>query len=202
MERYLVYDPGCSVCNNIAATIQEAVGDKLQAVSIRDPWTMSLLDRAFPRGWKFAPYLMTIDQDGVRAWTGVGLAMRLGLLLGPRKAFRVLSMLPRYQPVSELEGGVRGISRRNALKLSGAVAAALVAVGLRAPIAQGACCQCECSNCFNTDEYRCVYEPSRCGVPPHCALYRKWVCLDDCFNYCGGTPSWTFWGCGGCDPCS
>ncbi len=50
MERYLVYDSACSVCNHLARDIEALAGDKLKAISIHEESASALLDQAFPSG--------------------------------------------------------------------------------------------------------------------------------------------------------
>lgn len=89
MKRYLLYDSGCSTCSHLAATVQDAVGDSIDLLSLRTPEARQLLDAALPNGWRYAPYVVTVDEEDVQARTGVLASMQLGLWMGPRKAMRV-----------------------------------------------------------------------------------------------------------------
>lgn len=83
MKRYLLFDSRCSVCDQIAQAIEEAAAGKLEAVSIHDARAREWLDQAYPGGWEHRPYLVTVEGDRVKASAGTGMALRLGLLLGP-----------------------------------------------------------------------------------------------------------------------
>jgi len=96
MKRYLLFDAGCAVCNQIAQAIEEAASGKLQAVSLRDPQAVQWLEQVYPEGWAYRPYLVTVDGDRVQAYAGPGMAMRLGWLLGPRKLIHPIPRFPHY----------------------------------------------------------------------------------------------------------
>jgi predicted DCC family thiol-disulfide oxidoreductase YuxK len=120
MERYLVYDAQCTTCNRLAVRIQEAVSDRLRAMDIKGDEARTLLDRARPGGWVDNPYLVTVSRRQVRAWTGTGAAVRLGVLMGPRKAFRVWSLPHRSGvplPPGSRAAAAYDVSRRQFLKV-------------------------------------------------------------------------------------
>ena len=118
MENYLVFDAGCLKCSQIAEAIQHAAGDRLQFVSIRDSKASELLSKALPNGWEHRPYLVVVDQNGSRAWTGLQAALRLCRLMGPRKAWHVWSLARRLGISSSLKTQVPDFdaSRRSYLK--------------------------------------------------------------------------------------
>jgi hypothetical protein len=93
MKRYLLYDSGCSSCGHLAETVREAVGESIDLLSLRTAEAKELLDTALPNGWRFAPYVVTVDEQGVHARTGVLASMQLGLWMGPRKAMRVWKVI-------------------------------------------------------------------------------------------------------------
>jgi predicted DCC family thiol-disulfide oxidoreductase YuxK len=95
MQRYLLFDAGCSTCSELAVTVKEAAGANLETVSLRSERARAWLDRVFPKGWTYAPYLVTVQGAKVNAWTGPQLGLRLARLLGPRKAWRVWSVAQR-----------------------------------------------------------------------------------------------------------
>lgn len=155
MERYLVFNPGCAACSRLAETVQGAAGAKLQTISIQDEQAKTLLDQAYPQGWEFAPYLITVDGGRVHAWTGVGAAVRLGLLMGPRQALRVWSLARRSGvplPPGSKPPRAFAASRREFLKVGAALAAALGWVGARGVTSAFAC------------------DPSDCGPYPGCGI--------------------------------
>lgn len=157
MERYLVYDAQCTACNRLAERIQEAVSGRMKGIDIRVDEARNLLDRAYPAGWKHNPYLVSVDHGEVRAWTGTGAALRLGLLMGPRKALRVWSLARRSGialPPGSSAAIAYGASRRRFLKASAALATAGVLVGWHpAPKAFAGDCDCNCyADCYFTQD--------------------------------------------------
>ena len=52
MQRYLLFDAGCAVCNQLARAIEEAAGGKLEAVSIRERRAVKWLDQVYPASWE------------------------------------------------------------------------------------------------------------------------------------------------------
>jgi hypothetical protein len=185
MERYLVYDSACSACNHLAHEIEGLAGNKLQALSIHDDAAKTLLDQAYPGGWRHAPYLLGVQDGRVSASTGVGAVTRLGLLLGPRKARRAWALARRSGvSVADLAAPPgASLSRRYVLKLFGAVAAAggLFATRGVLPVSADWCPECSCANYW--DEWvGCV--TTGCGAcsPPNCWHdYYVRHCLIECF---------------------
>ena len=88
MERYLLFDSGCSLCTSIARQVENASDGKLMARSLRDPDVRSVLDEVKP-GWRWEPMLLEVDGDRRRVYAGVGLRARLVRVLGPRRALRL-----------------------------------------------------------------------------------------------------------------
>ena len=131
MMHYLVFDSRCPHCSHLAETIESATSGQLEAISIHDAKAIALLDQAYPQGWKFAPYLITVSQDKVDAKTGIGAALRLGWLLGPRKGWQIWSLAQQYgifMPSSAKLVLTYDASRRRFVKYSlfSAIAAATV----------------------------------------------------------------------------
>jgi predicted DCC family thiol-disulfide oxidoreductase YuxK len=145
---YLLYDSECPACARLADSLREAAGGRLGALSLHGEPARALLDRAYPAGWAFAPYLATVHGERVRAWTGPRAAIRLGFLLGPRRARRLWAL------ASRTGAGVPGaaaqdpgwLSRRAVLERSGlgAVALILASSGRHARLAPDLKCRCIC----------------------------------------------------------
>lgn len=184
MDRYLVYDGGCSVCNNLATAIQEAAGAKLTAISIREDSTRALLDRVYPQGWSHAPYLISAENDRVRAWSGAHAAARLGLLLGPRKACRIWSLAWRHgvSPLmSTSPTSPPSASRRHLLKL-GAVSLAIgTATRWLSPSTAAGCDVCY-GCCGPLD---CYMTATVCYLRDSCYPYGTKYYVYDCYSSCG-----------------
>jgi len=88
MERYLLFDSGCSLCTSIARRVEEASEGKLIARSLRDPDVRSILDETKP-GWRWEPMLLEVDGERRRVYAGVGMRARLVQVLGLRQALTV-----------------------------------------------------------------------------------------------------------------
>lgn len=197
MKRYLVYDAACSACTQIARGIEGIAGSRLEAIRITDDEAKALLDRAYPGGWRRAPYLVSVKGGGqIRASTGVGAVIRLGWLLGPRKGFRTWA-LARKSGVSVTRMAAvdsSSWSRRTLLKFLGALGATAALVALR-PVRPAAACNCgiDCPcpqwdevyfghtctwSCGGYSAYDYVYQHYTCG--DYCGLHLHPQCCDCC----------------------
>lgn len=118
MHRYLLFDSGCTICAQLARMVEQEAAGWLAARSLRDQEMQALLTEAKP-GWRWEPTLLEVEGGRARVYTGVGMRARLGIKLGPRRAFAVARLLRQYtQPAAARS---HGPSRGNFLK--GAVAA-------------------------------------------------------------------------------
>jgi hypothetical protein len=86
----LAYDANCASCSKVAA--QVASDDRLEVKGLDDREVRQLLDEAKP-GWRFRPTLISVDGDHVETFTGPSMAARLVMLIGPRKAGKVVKAL-------------------------------------------------------------------------------------------------------------
>lgn len=170
MERYLIYDSGCSVCTQLAQAVGDAAGGKIRAISIRDDRARELLDRAYPNGWAFAPYLVAVDGDRVRAWTGAASALRLARMVGPLNAWSIWRVARRngvYLPPTGIGRQSSGVSRRGFLKLSAGITGAVAVVGANSSSLY-ACTPCE------------PLPYPGCGL--QCSIVQRCVDRGDCFG--------------------
>ncbi len=111
MERFLLFDSGCSLCSGLARDIERESGGRLVARSLREPEMKALLDRARP-GWHWEPTLLEVEVDRVRAFTGLAMRTQLVNGLGLRRAWRLAQLVQRAGvPVLDLQ-----ISRRHFFK--------------------------------------------------------------------------------------
>ena len=117
MKRYLLFDSGCCQCSKIAKAIEQEAGGKLTIRSLRDPAVKELLDRERP-GWKWEPMLVEEKDDKVRIYAGGAMSRRLLVVLGPRRALRIVSLLRDLLPEakSKKSATISGASRRDFLK--------------------------------------------------------------------------------------
>lgn len=119
MERYLLYDGGCSTCSSLAREVAAAVGDSMGLLSLGDERARGYLDEVYPQGWQYRPYVVEVGVGGVRAHGGWPAYLRLAFWMGPGRALRIWRML----------GGrlrVRRSSRRGFLRQAGASLAGLL----------------------------------------------------------------------------
>jgi predicted DCC family thiol-disulfide oxidoreductase YuxK len=94
MQRLLLFDSACSLCTQLARSIESETKSWLTARTLRDEKVQALLDRARP-GWRWEPTLLEVDGDRVRAFTGFAMRARLFTGLGPRQAWRVAQLARR-----------------------------------------------------------------------------------------------------------
>jgi hypothetical protein len=125
MERFLLFDSGCSLCTELAHAIEHETDGRLEARSLRDPEVKTLLDRVRP-GWRWEPTLLEVEGDRARASTGMAMRARLVMGLGLRRAWRTAQLVSRAGvPLVAVDLG-----RRRFLKLLGGSALATVLASL------------------------------------------------------------------------
>ncbi|MFH8349683.1 bacteriocin fulvocin C-related protein [Streptomyces sp. NPDC018045] len=127
-EWLLAFDAGCGVCGDAAARIGGLAHHRLTMVGLGEEPVRALRRRALGDDPPFAPTLLAVDGDRVRAWTGPALSVRLCRLLGPVGSLRVARALNRTDAL------VHGDRRRLLKAVPGlALGAFLVSGGLAAP---------------------------------------------------------------------
>jgi predicted DCC family thiol-disulfide oxidoreductase YuxK len=187
VERYLVYDARCGSCSRLAEALRDAVGDKLKAISIHDGEARALLDQARPGGWKYAPYLVTASSGKVTAETGISAALRLGWLIGPRKAWRVWSYAHRLGILGQLAVKTSSTyaaydaSRRQILKMGGSLALLL---GLGVLGARAATPAFACGDCSYPRYWYSSCPCPDCSQPSEQNLADFYIVYDDCGFQC------------------
>lgn len=118
MQRYLLFDAGCSVCTRLAENIERESDGWLMARSLRDPDVKTLLDAAKP-GWQWEPTLLEVQDGQPRVFTGVAMRARMALGLGPRRAWHIMQILTdAVMPVAS-ETPRRAFLRRSVVALAG-----------------------------------------------------------------------------------
>jgi len=137
----LGFDAGCITCSGLAKRIEEAVGDSLEIRSLTDPTMEHWRDQALGEDAPWAPTLVEINGNVIRAWTGVRMGAHLARRLGPAATWRVAKILgeikgdratghPPYSGLSRtqflkgLGGAIVGVSM---LSGTGSLAASAVA---------------------------------------------------------------------------
>jgi hypothetical protein len=101
----LAYDASCPSCSKVAGYVADQ--HRLEIKALNHPEVMALLNTAKP-GWRFQPTLISIDADRVETFTGPSMAARLVMLVGPRKAGKVVKALGE-------EASNEGTTRRTVL---------------------------------------------------------------------------------------
>lgn len=115
MQRYLLFDSGCSVCSGLARDVEAHSEGRLSAQSLADPKIQQLLGQAKP-DWRWEPTLMEVNEATVKAFTGVSMRTRLLYALGPRRSWRVAQLVA--QTSGSTESG--GTTRKDFFKQAGA----------------------------------------------------------------------------------
>jgi hypothetical protein len=125
----LAFDASCGTCTSVSEAVAEACGPGLEIRPLGDADVQTLRVRALGPDPVWAPTLLRVDGDRVRAWTGraitVPLARRLGLVASAR-VIQALGRLRRRADgrADELPGAPTGpaqLSRAAFLRLSGGV---------------------------------------------------------------------------------
>lgn len=87
MERYLVFDGGCTACTGLAQVIEHETDGWLMTRSLRDSAMTAVLDEVRP-GWRWEPTLVEVEGTRTRVYTGIQMRSRLLVGLGLRRAVR------------------------------------------------------------------------------------------------------------------
>lgn len=111
MQRYLLFDSDCAACTDMAQSIEQIAGEWVTLCSLRHPRMMRLLDQANPN-WTWEPTLLETEEDEIRAFTGISLAVKVTLGLGLPRALRVLKVVA---VTTRAKTGVTSLSRRTFL---------------------------------------------------------------------------------------
>lgn len=89
----LAFDGGCSKCREMSHAVHQACDGKLEILPLTHPdvqqWRATRLGHEAP----WAPTLIALEGETVRAWTGKAMALPLARWLGPRSTLRVLLSL-------------------------------------------------------------------------------------------------------------
>lgn len=130
-EWILAFDADCPFCEEVVDRVRVSVDGTLTTAGLTEPRIRALRERAPGEGAEWAPTLLAVDGDQVRAWTGPALSLRLARLLGPSDSLRVVRAL------RDLDA-LRPPSRRGILKAVPGLALGtfLVTGGLAASPAQ------------------------------------------------------------------
>jgi hypothetical protein len=92
-EWILAFDADCRFCEEVVDRVRVSVDGKVTTAGLTEPRIRALRARALGEGARWAPTLLAVDGDQVRAWTGTALSLRLARLLGPTDSLRVARAL-------------------------------------------------------------------------------------------------------------
>jgi len=87
-RRYILFDSSCSLCTDVAADIEHASGGALTGESLYSRRAKGWLDTARP-GWKFEPTLVEVQDEQVRAYTGMAMRARMLTILNPLQLLKI-----------------------------------------------------------------------------------------------------------------
>jgi hypothetical protein len=130
----LGFDAGCMTCSELARRIEERVGNKIEVLSLNDPFMARWREQALGKDAPWVPTLVEVEADATRAWTGVRMGARLSRALGPLATWRVMQVLGEANDDLELVDSVAaraasGLTRGQFLKGVGGVAVAISILG-------------------------------------------------------------------------
>jgi hypothetical protein len=130
----LGFDAGCMTCSELARRIEERVGNKIEVLSLNDPFMTRWREQALGKDAPWVPTLVEVEADAIRAWTGVRMGARLSRALGPLATWRVMQVLGEANDDLELVDSVAaraasGLTRGQFLKGVGGVAVAISILG-------------------------------------------------------------------------
>ncbi|MET9915148.1 bacteriocin fulvocin C-related protein [Streptomyces sp. NPDC006476] len=89
----LAFDAGCRSCTDVVDRVRACANGKLTTAGLAEPRIHELRQRALGKAAPWAPTLLAVDGDAVRAWTGPALSLHLVRLLGVADSVRVVRAL-------------------------------------------------------------------------------------------------------------
>ncbi|WP_221568986.1 hypothetical protein [Alkalihalobacillus sp. TS-13] len=103
VKRYLLFDSNCSVCINLATSIEKESNGWLTIQSLHNPEMKERLNQVKP-DWTFEPTILEVkDNQKTRVYTGVRLKTYILNGLGLRKSLRIAKLIR--------DAGVPGFSK-------------------------------------------------------------------------------------------
>lgn len=111
----LCFDGGCAACNKLARSVTELSDGRLNARSMRDEQVKWWREQALGPDSPWVPTLILVEGSTVRAWTGGAMALRLALLVGPTRTWRVLKLVESWSR----EENVASVVKRRDIVVSG-----------------------------------------------------------------------------------
>lgn len=118
MERYLLFDSGCTSCSSLAQAIEQESAGWLEAKSLRDPRMQTYFERA-QRTLRWQPTLIEVSDQRVTFSTGFALRRKLVQGLGLKRTWRI------FQLMQSLQLNSMHTKRRDMFRLGGALLGSL-----------------------------------------------------------------------------
>jgi hypothetical protein len=109
----MAFDASCSRCRRMSEVVHEVCDGKLEVLPLADRDVAGWREQALGERPPWAPTLIRVADDGVRAWTGVAMGARLVAHLGPRSTLRLLDAFGGLS-TEDGKGGRRGFLRLTA----------------------------------------------------------------------------------------
>jgi hypothetical protein len=130
----LGFDAGCMTCSELARRIEERVGNKIEVLSLNDPFMARWREQVLGKDAPWVPTLVEVEGGAIHAWTGVRMGARLSRALGPLATWRVMQVLGEANDDLELVDSVAaraasGLTRGQFLKGVGGAAVAMSILG-------------------------------------------------------------------------
>lgn len=122
----LSFDASCGRCREISSAVSRACDGKLEVLPLKHPDVCKWREQSLGFQAPWAPTLVRVHSDSVRAWTGRLMIIPLVRQLGPRSTIHVLRSLGELRgrvaglPIRQVENGALG--RAQFLKLGAGVA--------------------------------------------------------------------------------
>lgn len=126
----LGFDAGCGSCAALALAVRAQSRGRIEIRSLTEPAVVALRHQAFAGPPPWAPTLLQVTDDRVRAWSGRRLAFRLARILGATGSWQVVIAIGRLHGAAG--SGVGGARFRHALAGARAVGS-MVLTGNLAP---------------------------------------------------------------------
>jgi hypothetical protein len=111
----LAFDSSCGRCTRISASIWQASGGKIEVLPLAHPDVARWRAMSLGHNPRWAPTLLRVREERVRAWTGLSMVGPVIQTLGLRSTINVLRALGRQRGETvgnEVESGARGILDR------------------------------------------------------------------------------------------
>ncbi|GGV67298.1 hypothetical protein GCM10010277_75820 [Streptomyces longisporoflavus] len=120
----LAFDASCGTCRQVASTVSDCVGDRLEILPLSHPDVRAWRETALGGDPAWRPTLLKVGGGGVRGWTGIGMALPLTRRLGAGPTLRVLQALGEMSRAGSGGKTSKGMPRKRFLTLAAGTVAA------------------------------------------------------------------------------